>query len=63
MAKVARAGYVCQSCGAVSARWVGKCPGLRRMEHARRGGARHPSGRPGQRPDIEGAGGGAAEPG
>jgi DNA repair protein RadA/Sms len=25
MAKVARAGYVCQSCGAVSARWVGKC--------------------------------------
>jgi DNA repair protein RadA/Sms len=27
MAKVARAGYVCQSCGAVSARWVGKCPG------------------------------------
>jgi DNA repair protein RadA/Sms len=27
MAKVARAGYVCQSCGAVSSRWVGKCPG------------------------------------
>jgi DNA repair protein RadA/Sms len=27
MAKVARAGFVCQSCGAVSARWVGKCPG------------------------------------
>ncbi|HEX5998824.1 MAG TPA: DNA repair protein RadA [Hyphomicrobiaceae bacterium] len=27
MAKVARAGYVCQSCGAVSTRWVGKCPG------------------------------------
>ena len=27
MAKFARAGYVCQSCGAVSARWVGKCPG------------------------------------
>jgi DNA repair protein RadA/Sms len=27
MAKVARAGFVCQSCGAVSARWVGKCAG------------------------------------
>jgi DNA repair protein RadA/Sms len=27
MAKVVRAGYVCQSCGAVSSRWVGKCPG------------------------------------
>jgi DNA repair protein RadA/Sms len=27
MAKVARAQYVCQSCGAVSPRWVGKCPG------------------------------------
>ncbi len=25
MAKPARAGYVCQSCGAVSARWAGKC--------------------------------------
>jgi DNA repair protein RadA/Sms len=25
MAKVARAGFVCQSCGAVSPRWVGKC--------------------------------------
>jgi DNA repair protein RadA/Sms len=27
MAKVARAQYVCQSCGAVSPRWTGKCPG------------------------------------
>jgi DNA repair protein RadA/Sms len=27
MAKVTRAGYVCQSCGAASPRWVGKCPG------------------------------------
>ena len=27
MVKMARAGYVCQSCGAVSPRWVGKCPG------------------------------------
>ena len=27
MAKVARAGFVCQSCGAASARWTGKCAG------------------------------------
>jgi DNA repair protein RadA/Sms len=27
MAKAARAQYVCQSCGAVSPRWVGKCAG------------------------------------
>jgi DNA repair protein RadA/Sms len=27
MAKTARAQYVCQSCGAVSPRWVGKCAG------------------------------------
>ncbi len=27
MAKVARAQYVCQSCGAVAPRWVGKCAG------------------------------------
>jgi len=27
MAKIARAQYVCQSCGAVSPRWVGKCAG------------------------------------
>ena len=27
MAKVASAGFVCQSCGAVSARWTGKCAG------------------------------------
>jgi DNA repair protein RadA/Sms len=26
MAKTARAGFVCQNCGAVAARWVGKCP-------------------------------------
>jgi DNA repair protein RadA/Sms len=27
MAKVARAGYVCQSCGTASPRWTGKCAG------------------------------------
>ena len=27
MAKAARNSYVCQSCGAVSSRWAGKCPG------------------------------------
>jgi DNA repair protein RadA/Sms len=27
MAKVARAGYVCQSCGAVAPRWAGRCAG------------------------------------
>jgi hypothetical protein len=27
MAKSARAGFVCQSCGAVAPRWVGKCAG------------------------------------
>ncbi|HWE22096.1 MAG TPA: DNA repair protein RadA [Hyphomicrobiaceae bacterium] len=27
MARTARAGYVCQNCGSVSARWTGKCAG------------------------------------
>ncbi|MCB1548440.1 MAG: DNA repair protein RadA, partial [Hyphomicrobiaceae bacterium] len=27
MAKAAKSTYVCQSCGAVSPRWAGKCPG------------------------------------
>ena len=27
MAKAAKSSYVCQNCGAVSSRWVGKCPG------------------------------------
>ena len=29
--------YVCQSCGAVHAKWAGRCDALRRVEHARRG--------------------------
>ena len=32
--------FACSSCGHESPKWHGRCPGLRRVEHARRGAAR-----------------------
>ena len=35
--------FVCSACGAESAKWHGPVPGLRRVEHARRGGRAPPA--------------------